>query len=313
MLNIESSEEKPKRKTKKESEATALEFVEKDIAGKKAKHRKAKEEVQKQEFENILEEKVESYQKAKPKSDEEKVARATETVAREERLKKMRKEILFGEKSEEEARKLSPVEEHLKNSLSAYPELQTPEIKKAFAELNKNEKIYDSNKGSAKKSAQEKARQAAENIKEAKKTINAYVGELAKNYDERTSYLAEKAKELFGENKGSGKHAPGLAKEINAVYQKHLGKEKAYNLEKRGFFGGTRRFFQDRQLKKKLGKDEWDKFETLRLEYDAALADYNAFLDKYAKKFGRLNEEMEAGEGSRMLSGPEKRKKFHEV
>lgn len=214
---------------------------------------------------------------------------------------------------ETESREKSPVAGYLKNSLGAHPELQTPEIKKAISDLNKSEKIYDRNKGNSKKAAQEKARQAVADIKEAKKTINDYIRELERNYTEWTSYLTQKGEELFGEDKGGGKHAPGLADKINAIYQKQFGQDKAYNLEKSGFFGGTKRFFQDRQLKKKLSKGEWEKFETLRLEYETALADYNAFSGKYTKKFSRLNEALEAGEGSGMLYGPPKHGKIWEV
>lgn len=292
-------EEERRPKTRKEK----LEAVKKRVLGEVVAENqdKAKKQERKQKLEETKKRLVrEAIQEA---GAEKEIEVKDEDIISEELLPET-------EAPETDSREKSPVARYLKNSLGAHPELQAPEIKKTIGDLTKSEKIYDSNKGNSKKAAQEKARQAAADIKEAKKTINDYIRELERNYTEWTSYLTQKGKELFGEDKGGGKHAPGLADKISAIYQKQFGEGKAYNLEKSGLFGGTKQFFQDRQLKKKLGAGEWEKFETLKFEYETALADYNAFFGKYTKKFRRLNEALEAGEGSGMLYSPPKRGKI---
>ncbi|MFA5133957.1 MAG: hypothetical protein WC459_04110 [Patescibacteria group bacterium] len=187
------------------------------------------------------------------------------------------------------------IKERLRASLSDYPELLAPEIKKNLEIIRKNEEILEKNEGNAKKSAREKVKTAREVIDRATTAVNDYADKLAEKYSDSQEKLMELSRILFGEQKnGRTKSVGGLEAEINALYQKKFGPNEAYTPPKKGLFAGIKGFFRDRKIKKTMGGD-WDEFQVKQSEYAQKLEAYNNMLAEHGKRFGRLEETLESG------------------
>ncbi len=210
--------------------------------------------------------------------------------------KKLEKEPEEKKSHEKRAAKSgSEMKKHLRANLLDYPELLQPEIKKNLQIIEKNEDIIERNEGNAKKRAQDKIKKAEEIIERAQAAVDDFADDLIKQYDTSHDLLMEKSRVLFGEQKSGNKKASGgLENELNALYQKKFGPNKAYSPEKKGLLGGIKGFFKDRAIKKALG-DDWDEFQIKQSEYKQKLDFYENLLASHGKRFGRLEEALEAG------------------
>lgn len=186
-----------------------------------------------------------------------------------------------------------PVIEHLRNSLSNYPELVAPEIKKNIDTIKKqdeiiakNETIIEKNEASAKKSAREKVRTAKEAIKKAQDVISRakggtedYIADIAAKFNEESRQLAK------------------LAEEYSRLQEKIAKKYNGYDIGAKGIFGGIGRFFKERKLKKQLDTQEYEELLAKKIEYKEAFLRHDELLKKHGKQFGRMEDALYAGHG----------------
>lgn len=221
-------------------------------------------------------EELRAIKEEKIKQREEKKLRR-ELAEKEEVLKIEPEQIIEEKELEEEIseqRGDKAMAEYLKNAISAHPELLTPEIKKNVGVITKQEVIITKNEDNAKKGAQEKVRNAEEIIKRAKPAVNEYIKNIIKDYEESAASLNE-------------------IRETYEDAQDKLFSEKYNNYDVGK--GSAARFFKERKLKKQLKPKEFEKFEELKMAYYDAFSRYDQLLKKHTKKYGRLENALEAG------------------